>query len=307
MVNESMNMVVSGMDYDVDEHLHYTQVKVNDRGGKNVNVLNKKGMKSTLISTPLMLTWGVNEFEDENSKKKTYDLALQFPSADYPNEEAEKFLENMKKLESQIKKDAVAHSKEWFNKAKMSEDVVEALWTPMLKYPKDKATGDFDYTRAPTLKVKIPFWNGTFNTEVFNTNGDALFPDPDGDESVTPKTLVTKSSKIATIIKNGGIWFANGKFGTTWKLEQAMVQPRATIRGKCHIQLNQDEVTEMDKQNTKLDEQEDEVSMEKAPHVTSTEVNDSDDEEPKPTTPPPVKKKRVVKKKVTASDYVEEE
>ena len=63
MANESMNMVVSGMDYDVDEHLHYTQVKVNDRGGKNVNVLNKQGMKSTLISTPLMLTWGVNEFE----------------------------------------------------------------------------------------------------------------------------------------------------------------------------------------------------------------------------------------------------
>jgi len=34
----------------------------------------------------------------------------------------------------------------------------------------------------------------------------------------------------------GGIWFANGKFGITWKLVQAMVQkPRPQLSGRCFL------------------------------------------------------------------------
>ena len=36
----------------------------------------------------------------------------------------------------------------------------------------------------------------------------------------------------------GGLWFANGKFGITWKLIQAVVQkPRASLTGTCFIKL----------------------------------------------------------------------
>ena len=62
----------------------------------------------------------------------------------------------------------------------MSEDAIDALWTPMLKYPKDKNTGESDTTRAPTLKVKLPFWDGEWKTELYDVNQKAIFPDPDG-------------------------------------------------------------------------------------------------------------------------------
>ena len=45
---------------------------------------------------------------------------------------------------------------------KMTKEVVEALFYPILKYPKEKLGnnqwGDPDYTRNPTMKIKIPYW-----------------------------------------------------------------------------------------------------------------------------------------------------
>merc|ERR1711871_1642615 len=89
----------------------------------------------------------------------TYDIALQFPNAEYSNEEVDKFLKNMQTLEEKLKKDAIENSKDWLNKPKLTSDAVDALWSPMLKYPKDKDSGDFDYSRAPSLKLKLQFWD----------------------------------------------------------------------------------------------------------------------------------------------------
>jgi hypothetical protein len=39
--------------------------KLNKAGGKNVTLTNKDTRKQLALSTPLMLTWGMNEFRDE--------------------------------------------------------------------------------------------------------------------------------------------------------------------------------------------------------------------------------------------------
>ena len=63
----------------------------------------------------------------------TYDMALQFPSDEYAKEDTTNFLENMKNFENRMKRDAITNSKEWFGKNKMSEDTVDALWTPYVE------------------------------------------------------------------------------------------------------------------------------------------------------------------------------
>lgn len=309
-------MIVMGTQYDADKMVKYTQPKVNASGGKNVGVLNKKTSKSTILSAPLMMTWGVNEWKDEASGKVSYDLSLQFPDADNMSDNVKKFLDNLIAFENKIKADAARFSREWFNKPSMSPDVVDALFTPMLRYPKNKETMEPDYSRSPSLKVKVPYWEGEFKTEIYDMRQNTLFPDPN--ESQTPLELIGKGSQIATIIKNGGIWFAAGKFGTTWKLEQAVVQPRATLRGKCHIQLDDTEMQTMETAAAKSDSDSD-GEQEK---VVNTNVEDSDDDEPdaaplqdsvpeqespSPDSPAPEsvpeptpKKKRVVKKKTEA-------
>lgn len=266
-------MIVMGTQYDADKMVKYTQPKVNPSGGKNVGLLNKKTGKSTILSAPLMMTWGVNEWKDDASGKVSYDLSLQFPPSDSMSENVKKFLDNLIAFEKKIKADAGTMSREWFNKPNMSPDVVDALFTPMLRYPKNKETMEPDYTRSPSLKVKIPYWEGEFKTEIYDMKQSTLFPDPDGG-SQTPLDLIGKGSQIASIIKNGGIWFAAGKFGTTWKLEQAIVQPRATLRGKCHIQLDDSEVQTMETAALKSDEDTTVVDT-----VVDTAVDDSDDDE----------------------------
>jgi len=153
---ETQKMMIDGAAFDATTDYMYTKPKVNASGGKSIGILNNDSKKGLYISTPLMLTWGVNEFTDDKSGRKTYDMSLQFPKEEYNTPQVDAFLQNMIAFEKKIKEDAVKNCKEWMNKAKMSTEVVDALWTPMVKYPKDQNTGEQDLTRAPTLRIKIP-------------------------------------------------------------------------------------------------------------------------------------------------------
>jgi hypothetical protein len=124
----------------------------------------------------------------------------------------------------------------WFNKKTMTPEVIEALWTPMLKYSKDQQTGEADMTKAPTLKIKLPCWEGKFNCEIYDPQGTMLYPDENTGSS--PLELIPKGVNLVAIIQCGGLWFANGKFGCTWRLFQAVVQPKPSMKGKCLIQVS---------------------------------------------------------------------
>lgn len=263
-----MATIVSGATFNASTDYVYTKPKLNANNGKMIGILNKDNMKSLYLSTPLMLTWGVNEYTDDKTGKKTFDMALQFPNQEYNNPECAAFLKNMQELEKRIKDDAITNCKEWLNKPKMVAEAVEALWTPMLKYPRDKATEEPDYSRAPSLKVKIPYWDDVFkNVELYNEASVQVFPN---DDNNSIGEYIVKGTNVATLIQCGGIWVANGKFGVTWKLFQAVVKPRTTLSGKCHIVLSE---KDKEKLTVPLD---DDISEEVVNNVT--EVPDSDDE-----------------------------
>jgi hypothetical protein len=268
-----MATIVMSNDFNASTDFVYTKAKLNERGGKSIGILNKSNKKALYLQTPLMLTWGVNEYVDDNTQKKSYDLALQFPNDEYNNPECDAFLKNMQELEMRIKNDAITNCKEWLNKPKMSPDAVDALWSSMLKYPKDKATEEPDKTRAPTLKIKIPYWEGVFkNVEIYSENRNLLFPN---DDNVAINELIGKASNVATIIQCGGIWVANGKFGVTWKLFQAVVKPKTSLSGKCHIVLSDKDKEKLTSAIQAHDDDDDEPVV--VPSIT--QVPDSDDEE----------------------------
>ena len=234
-------MVIPGASFNPASDMKYTKPKVNSVGGRSVGIVNSKTSTVLNLSSPLMLTWGVQSFTDDKSGKVSYDLALQFPNEGFDTPATKKFLENMSAFEKKIKEDAITNSKEWFSKPKMTSDAVDALWTPILKYPKNKDTLEADMTRAPTIKVKLPFWDGAWKElELYGVDMQPVFPDP-MNPSLSPQDLIAKGSHIAVSIQCGGIWFANGKFGVTWKLFQAIVKPKMSLKGKCHIKLDEDE------------------------------------------------------------------
>jgi len=249
----------------------YTSPKANSSGGKSINILNKNTNSALRLSTPLMLTWGASDFVDSNGQGNgKYDMSLQFPNDEYKNDDTDLFLKNMKELEDKIKADALTYSKEWFGKKHPNAEVINALWTPMLKYSKDKITGDYDMSKPPRLIIKLPLWEGVWRCEIYDVDQQRLYPDVNN-PTVSPLDLLVKGSNVAVIIQCGGLWFANGKFGMTWKLSQAVVQRKQTfaLNGQCLIQLNSS-----DKEKLKKAPVADAVID---PEV-STKVEDSDEE-----------------------------
>lgn len=215
----------------------YAKPKVNSSGGKSIGILNANSGTVLQISSPMMLTWGVNQFVDEKTGKISYDMSLQFPDEDRYDDAIRKFFNNIRDFEQKIKEDAIANSKEWFGKPKMSAETTDALFTPMLKYPKDKVSLEIDYSRAPTFKIKLPCWEGVWkNIDLYDMDRRLMFPVPTN-PSLAPGDFIQKGSQIAVGIQCGGIWFAGGKFGVTWNLIQGIVKPKLSYRGTCGIDL----------------------------------------------------------------------
>jgi len=307
--------IVDGAQFN-PENIMYTAPKASSQGGKSVNILNKTTKTTLTLSTPLMLTWGASDFKKDGEEvgNGRFELSLQFPNEEYKTSDTEAFLKNIKAFEDKIKADALIYSKEWFGKVHKSSDIIEELFTPLLKYPKNKVTGEYDYTKQPTIRVKLPQWEGTWKTEIYDEDANRLYPSSEN-LAVTPLDYLKKGSNIACLIQFAGIWFVNGKFSAGWKLLQAVVQkPRAQLQGQCFIKLKTQDKEKLKNQTVK-DEDE--------PLVISTAVDDSDEEPdeeedqeddveeaeevvnppPPPVTvveEPKVVKKRVVKKKTDA-------
>jgi len=292
--------IIDGTLFNVND-IMYTTPKATPQGAKSVNILNKKTKTGLTLSTPLMLTWGASEFVDQSSGvgDGKFTLSLQFPGKEYENDDTTAFLKNMKALEDKIKADALLYSKEWFGKVHKNADVVDALWTPMLKYSKDKSTGDYDLSRPPTLRIKLPQWEGVFKSEIYSEDGDKLFP-VSNTPSVTPLEYLKKGSNIMTLIQFAGIWFVNGKFSASWKLIQAVVQkPKATLQGQCFIKMKTQDKEKLKNQQVADDDLDD--------NVASTIVDDSDGEDESAPAPVTVfNTPAVVVEQVTAAPVVED-
>ena len=262
--------IISGETFNADKDTKYSKPKVNASGGKSVGILNGTTNGATYVSTPLMMTWGVSAFEDKKTGEKSYSMSLQFPGEEYNTPAISKFRANIEKFENKIKADALANQKEWFGKSTMTKDHIEMFWTPILKFAKGE-NGEPDHNKNPTLNVKMPIWEGVWNVELFDPQSRKIFPDATN-EHVTPVDLIAKGSHVAVVLQCGGVWFAGGKFGVTWKLFQAVVKPKTTLRGKCHIQLSCDDRKLVETQEL------DTVSDDDVP-VTQTEDSDNEEDE----------------------------
>ena len=277
--SESAQSIISGVSFNPETDTKYAKVKVNNSGGKSVSILNAASNSALNLQTPLMLTWGVNENTDKKTGEvQSYSMALQFPSDEYKTPQVSKFFAAMQAFETKVKRDTIANSKEWFGKA-MSAEVINAIFNPVLSYSKNPATGEPDHTKNPTLRVKLPFYDGEWKgIEIYDSNSNALFPNSDGK---SPKDIIVKGSDAALIITCGGLWFAGGSFGVTWRLVQAVLKPKPSLSGKCHIVLDEDEQKRMTAPSKAAAHYDDDhvPSAAAAAAAQEVDVEDSDEEE----------------------------
>ena len=285
------------------ENVRYMQPRVSDRGAKSVSIISTQTSRSLHITTPLMMSWGISDYvDDAGVSDGRFTMTLNFPSDGYETAETTAFLEKLKEFENKILDDAVTHSETWFGE-EMSREVAKHTFFPYIKYPKDKNTKKFDYTRSPSIRVKVPNYGGKWSVELYDTSGQAIFPCDN--DNVTPVDLVPKKSVCACVLQCGGLWFGGKGWGLTWKLVQAVVKPPSvpTIFGKCHIQLPADQAAIIDTQVIEPVIEDGEEESQTVTKEVDTNVDDSDEDDDVPATPPakkeaPVEPPKPVKKKV---------
>lgn len=271
----SKSLVLSVPDWNVSE-IKYMAPKINDKGGKSINIISKQTNRALTISTPLMMTWGISDYIDEKGDSDgKFSISMNFPNDDYSTPSTDIFLSKIKSFENQLLDDAVKNSELWFGE-EMSREVVKHMFFPVLKFSKNKETKKIDHSRPPSLKAKVPNYGGKWNVEIYDTSSNLIFPSEN--PLLTPIDFVPKCSNVAIVLAVSQIWIGGKGWGCTLKMIQCIVKPReiVSVTGKCHIELSEE-----DKQILNGDAQTTQTQTEilHEPQNT-TVVDDSDDETP---------------------------
>ena len=268
------NSIIDGTNINTDV-FSYSAPKAHASGGKVVNLFNKYFKESLTISTPLILTWGAQEGQDQQKNLTgKYTMSLQFPTPEYSSPDLDAFLKSMRALENKVKADALVYSKEWFGKTISSPEVMEEKFNVMLRHPKIKGTQEPDLSKPPTLTVKIPCWNGSWKSEIYDEDGVPLYVNGKVNTHLSPLEYIKPKTHVICLIQCGGLWFVNGKVSITWNLKQAIVQkPKQSLEGVCLLRPKVEDKEKL-KQLPQPEETIDEGDI-----VSNVIVEDSDNED----------------------------
>jgi hypothetical protein len=282
MSSQTKSIVLNVHDFKPTD-IKFMAPKINDRGGKSIAMISTVTNRSLQISTPPMMTWGASDFVDEKTGESDgkYSMSLNFPNSEYSTANTDLFLQKLKDLENLILDKAVENSESWWGE-KMSREVCKHTFFPYLKYSKHKDTKKIDYSRPPSIRAKLPFYDGKWGLEIYTPKGELLFPSDD--PHLTPISFIPKLSNVACVIQCGGIWIGGKGWGITWKAIQVVVKERETAQvfGRCHVHLSDD----ADKQAMGITEDQTAAVAAAAPPTkvastpVSTFVEDSDEDEP---------------------------
>jgi len=250
------DLVVSNVSYGAPRNL--------DNGGRAIYMSFNKS--PIVLQTPEMVApYGVSNWNDN---KHTLDLSFKGKET---RENLNTFFEKMVALDKKLVQDGLQNSMTWLKKTYKTVDAVEALYTPMVKYAKDKNTGEITDKYPPTFKLKIPFSNNAFQCQVYDTKRQPI------DIKQLIDTNAFKGAKVTAIIQCLGIWVAGGKFGCSWKVLQMRVSPPQTIKGYAFKELEDDKADDSDIEDDDDDKKTNEVVAIAAEEIGKLNVDDEDD------------------------------
>ena len=210
------------------KQVEYSDPKKLGHGGQAI-YLNYEG-NPLILQTPKMgMPWGMGKYDGDVPK---YSLDLSFKGMDN-NESLQAFYNALNQLDEKLVEDGVKNSMSWFKKKKQTREVCKALFAPQIKVSKDKNSGEPDGKYPPTMKVKVPWRDGKFDCDAYNSKRELITEDL--------SSVLVKGTQVQALIQCVGIWFAGGKYGCSWKVVQMKVTPPAGIHGYSFLDDSEDE------------------------------------------------------------------
>lgn len=170
------------------------------------------GKQRVYLQTPsLVCPFGVSTYEEPRSGEKTFSIDVAFKNLNDPKLKAP--YDAMHELDQMTLSIAEANSVPWFGK-QMSKEVIEGVYRPLIKQPKDPKF-------SPTMKIKVPVVKGVPTPEIYNEAKELVSLDS-----------ITKGCSIMCILELRPVWFVNKTFGLTWQLVQAGITDRGSTRAQ---------------------------------------------------------------------------
>ena len=189
-----------------------TPPKLLENGSKS-SYLNYDGSKLVLQTAIAMsVPFGLNVYDKNPSGIPEYSVNLSFRGAD-KNPEIKLFQDRLAQLDSFMIDQGVKNCKAWF-KSDLKREVIQAFYTPVLNFPKDKEGNLQPY--PPSMKIKLRKQNGEFEAKFYDVKGNAY-------KGVPVETLLAKGVQVTALIQCTGVWFGGSKFGLTFRAQQFII------------------------------------------------------------------------------------
>ena len=205
-------------EFDVSK-IKYSPIKSLDNGAKVSYInYNTDNNPIRLQTTECELPFDAGYYADakKNSGKFSVKISLR---------DSQEFSDKIKEFDSKIKEDAIKNYKEWFKKAKMTADAIDAMYSNMLRESIDVETGELDGKYPPQFTYKVVIRDGKCECRFFDESKSKIdIEELSGDisEHSLSRKLV-KGAKIKALLKCNGIWVSGSKFGCTWRAEQIQI------------------------------------------------------------------------------------
>jgi len=205
-----------------------------DNGGKQAYA-NYDGGKFLFQTPALGLPYDMNDKAFDPSKPIKYSVELSLRGYDEAGSKVKEMYDALQALDEFMIEQGVKNSRAWF-KADMKPDVVRALYTPIIKWGKDKDGNVKPY--PPGVKVSLRKIGDAFEVKLYDANKQEY-------HDVDAKELLVKGAVVRCVMQCTGVWFAGGKYGLSWKaVQMVMDKVPESIRGYAFV--DEDEGAEDD-------------------------------------------------------------
>lgn len=184
--------------------------KTLDSGAKQA-YLNYEGQKFIMQSaTNMAIPFGLGVYD--KSGPVEYSVELSFRGNEQ-RADVKKFLDVMTEIDNRLIDEGVKNSRTWF-KSDMKREIVNAFYSPCVRYAKDNEGNIKPY--PPTLKLKLRKIGADFETKFYDVKGNLY-------RGVPIEDLLVKGAQVTALMECAGVWFAGSKFGLTWRAKQIVI------------------------------------------------------------------------------------
>jgi hypothetical protein len=216
--------IISSSNLDISK-VTFSDIRTNQKGGKAVSI-KYSGQPLQIRLEKASYPMGVNVKDTDNGT--TYTMSLTLKGCDpYAKDRAGpetgstgvlyNFLQDLQK---RILDTAEQNSTKWFGKTR-SRSVLEDTMKQFISPSVEKVNGEWvpSGKYPPSLRMKVPVYNGEVAMDVTDSYGKPVEVTPDNIQSVFPKRV------DASLVLNPSIYVTGQGFGVTWKITYAKVSP----------------------------------------------------------------------------------